>query len=115
MDRAHCPVFRVTMADGGRCVHIGVAMTNERSNAPRANVPRRNGPFPGVAAVHTASLAVPGQHVITASGVRAVVAYVHQGVVYAWVGRSSVPRPCVVRSDAWGGEHDMHEGLSHAA
>lgn len=62
-----------------------------------------------------ASMVAPGQHVITASGVRAVVAFVRDGVVHAWVGMSPMPRPCIVRGDAWGGEMDMSEGLDRAA
>lgn len=58
-----------------------------------------------------AALAMPGQHVITASGQRAIVAMVIEGVVWAWVGRAPVPRPCIVRHDAFGGEHDQTLGL----
>lgn len=61
-----------------------------------------------------ASIVVPGQHVLTAAGQRAIVAYVHDGVVFAWVGMASVPRACIVRGDAYGGEHDLTLGLAAA-
>lgn len=59
-----------------------------------------------------ACLAMPGQRVMTAAGVPAIVAYTQAGIVWAWVGRGAVPRPVIVRADAWGGEHDMHAGMA---
>ncbi len=56
----------------------------------------------------------PGQRIITTSGTVRIVAYVSRfGVVYAHgpQGLEAV----VPRSDAWGGEHDLHLGCESCA
>lgn len=58
-----------------------------------------------------ANLIQAGQRVITSHGETVTVAFVALGCVWAY-GSRGLPRRVVVRTDAFGGEHDLRLGLA---